>query len=61
MVTLHGKHIGSGMPWLGEGPRRGAQIVWTQLHVFAVDGDRPTEHLAVRDDLRVIEAVEGGS
>ena len=29
-----------------------------QLHVFAVDGDRLTEHWAVRDDLRVIEAVD---
>jgi hypothetical protein len=57
-VTLHGKHVGSEMPWLGERPPSGARIAWKQLHVFAVEGDRLTEHWAVRDDLRVIEAIE---
>src|SRR4026207_2497117 len=33
-VTLHGKHIGSAMPWLGERPPTGAQIACKQLHVF---------------------------
>ena len=60
-VTLHGKHIGSAMPWLGERPPSGAQIAWKQLHVFAVEGGRLTEHWAVRDDLRVIEAIEAVS
>ena len=59
-VSLHGKHVGSEMPWLGDRPPSGAEIVWSQLHVFAVEGDQLTEHWAVRDDLRVIEAVEGG-
>src|SRR5688500_5781748 len=27
-VTLHGKHIGSGLPWLGDRPASGAQIAW---------------------------------
>jgi hypothetical protein len=57
-VSLHGRHIGSEMPWLGSRPPSGAEIVWSQLHVFAVEGDELTEHWAVRDDLRVIEAVE---
>lgn len=60
-VTLHGRHIGSAMPWLGDRPPSGAQISWQQLHVFAVKDDRLTEHWAVRDDLRVIEAVDATS
>jgi hypothetical protein len=60
-VTLHGRHVSSGMPWLGDRPPRGAQIAWQQLHVFAVDGDKLTEHWAVRDDLRVIEAVDAAT
>jgi predicted ester cyclase len=49
------------MPWLGERPPTGAQIAWKQLHVFAVEGGRLTEHWAVRDDLRVIEAIDAVS
>jgi hypothetical protein len=60
-VTLHGRHIGSGMPWLGDRAPSGAQIAWKQLHVFAVEGDHLTEHWAVRDDLRVIEAVDAAN
>ena len=57
-VTLHGRHIGSGLPWLNDRPASGAEIAWKQLHVFAVEGDQLTEHWAVRDDLRVIEAID---
>lgn len=57
-VTLHGTHIGSRMPWLGDRPATGARIAWKQFHVFAVGGDRLTEHWAVRDDLGVIAAIE---
>src|SRR4051794_12006394 len=57
-VTLHGRHIGKGLPWLGDRSASGATIAWKQLHVFSVEGDRLTEHWAVRDDLRVIEAVD---
>ena len=60
-VTLHGKHVGSGMPWLGGRPPSGAKIAWKQLHVFAVEGDRLTEHWAVRDDLHVIKAIDAVS
>lgn len=60
-VTLHGRHIGSGMPWLGDRPPSGAQIAWKQLHVFAVEGDQLTGHWAVRDDRRVIEAVDAAN
>ena len=38
--------------------KAGLIIAWKQLHVFAVEGDRLTEHWAVRDDLRVIEAID---
>lgn len=60
-VTLHGKHVGSGMPWLTGRPPSGAQIAWKQLHVFAVEGEYLTEHWAVRDDLRVLEAIDAVS
>jgi len=60
-VTLHGRHVGRGMPWLGDRAPSGAQIAWSQLHVFAVEGDQLTEHWAVRDDLRVIEAVDAAN
>ena len=60
-VTLHGKHIGSAMPWLDDRPATGAQIAWKQLHVFASDGERLTDHWAVRDDLHVIEAIDAAS
>jgi hypothetical protein len=43
-VTLHGRHIGSGLPWLNDRPASGAEIAWKQLHVFAVEGDQLTEH-----------------
>ena len=57
-VTLHGTHIGSGMPWLAGRPPSGARIAWKQLHVFAVDAGRLTAHWAVRDDLGVIQAID---
>ena len=60
-VTLHGRHVGSGMPWLGDRPPSGAQLAWKQLHVIAVDGDLVTEHWAVPDDLGVIEAVDAAN
>ena len=60
-VTLHGRHVGLGMPWLGDRAPSGAQVAWKQLHVFAIEGDRLTEHWAVRDDLRVIEAVDAAN
>ncbi|GAA4922758.1 hypothetical protein EV188_104645 [Actinomycetospora succinea] len=60
-VTLHGRHVGCGIPWLGDRPPSGAQIAWQQLHVFAADGEHLTDHWAVRDDLRVIEAVDAAN
>jgi hypothetical protein len=60
-VTLHATHIGSGMPWLADRPPSGARVAWEQLHVFAVQADRLTEHWAVRDDLRVIRAIDAVS
>ena len=35
--------------------------IWKQLHVFAVEDGRLTEHWAVRDDLRLIEAIDAVS
>ena len=28
-VTLHGRHVGRGMPWLGDRAPSGAQIAWS--------------------------------
>ena len=57
-VTLHGRHVGPGMPWLGDRAPSGARVAWKQLHVFATDGEHLTDHWAVRDDLSVIETVD---
>lgn len=57
-VTLHGKHIGSGFPFMAGRPATGARVAWPQLHVFRIDGDRLVEHWAVRDDLRVLQAID---
>ena len=57
-VTFHGTHIGSGFPWMAGRPATGARIAWGQLHVFRIDGDRLVEHWAVRDDRRVLEAID---
>jgi hypothetical protein len=60
-MTLHGRHIGVGTPWLGDRAPSGAQIAQMQLQVFAIAGDRLTEHGAVRDGLRVIGTVEAAN
>ena len=57
-ITLHGTHIGSGFPWMAGRPATGTRVAWTQLHVFRIDDDRLMEHWAVRDDLRVLEAID---
>ena len=60
-VTLHGKHIGSGMPWLAERPPTGAQIAWKRSRLRCRVAARLTEHWAWRDDLHVIEAIDAVS
>jgi predicted ester cyclase len=56
-ITLSGTHIGSAFPFLGGRPASGNCVAWPQVHVFRTDGDRIVEHWAVRDDLRVLEAI----
>src|SRR5688500_6122554 len=57
-ITLRGTHIGSGFPFMaGRAPTR-KPIAWSQLHVFRIEDDRLIEHWAVRDDLRVLEAID---
>ncbi len=57
-VTLHGTHIGSAFPWMRDCVPSGRRVAWAQLHVFRIDGDTLAEHWAVRDDLRVLEAID---
>ena len=60
-ITLHGTHIGSAFPFM-EGRAPSAQRVeWPQVHVFRIAGDRLVEHWAVRNDLRVLEAIDKGT
>ena len=60
-ITLHGTHIGSAFPWMAGRAASGKRVAWAQLHVFRIDGDRLVEHWAVRDDLRVLEAIDSKS
>jgi predicted ester cyclase len=57
-VTVHGTHIGSAFPWMGDRPASGRRVAWKQLHVFRVAGEMVVEHWAVRDDLRVLRAID---
>ncbi len=57
-ITVHATHIGSPFPWLGGRAPTGRRVAWSQLHVFRVEGEVITEHWAVRDDLRVLEAID---
>ena len=57
-VTVHGTHVGSAFPWMRGRRASGRRVGWAQLHVFRVDQDKIVEHWAVRDDLRVLEAID---
>jgi predicted ester cyclase len=57
-VTLHGTHVGSAFPWMRDRRPSGRRVAWQQLHVFRTQGDSITEHWAVRDDLRVLDAID---
>jgi hypothetical protein len=58
-ITMHGTHVGSAFPWMRGRPASGRRVSSGQLHVFRVDGDKIVEHWAVRDDLRMLEAIDG--
>jgi predicted ester cyclase len=57
-ITLHGTHIGSDFPFMAGRPPTARRVEWPQVHVFRVAEDRLVEHWAVRNDLRVLEAIE---
>jgi len=57
-ITLHGTHIGSSFPFMGGCPATGNRVAWPQVHVFRLAEDRIVEHWAVRNDLRVLEAID---
>ena len=57
-VTVTGTHVGSAFPWLGSRPASGRRVTWGQVHVFRLAMGKITEHWAVRDDLRVLGAID---
>jgi predicted ester cyclase len=57
-VTVHGTHVGSAFPWMEGRPATGRRVAWHQLHVFRLGGEQIVEHWAVRDDLRVLQAID---
>ena len=57
-VTVKGTHVGSAFPWLGSRPASGRRVTWRQVHIFRHAMGKITEHWAVRDDLRVLEAID---
>jgi len=56
--TVHATHVGSAFPWLRGRPASGKRVAWAQLHVLRTEGECIVEHWAVRDDLRVLEAID---
>lgn len=60
-LTVHATHIGSGFPWLRGRPGSGRRVAWKQVHIFRLSADTIDEHWAVRDDLRVLEAIDASS
>ena len=57
-LTLTGTHVGSGFPWLRDRPASHRRITWRQVHIYRVTETQVVEHWAVRDDLRVLEAID---
>jgi hypothetical protein len=57
-ATVTGRHVGSAFPWLGARPPSGRKVAWKQVHIFRGEAGRIVEHWAVRDDLRVLEAID---
>ena len=57
-VTVMGTHVGSAFPWLGSRAASGRRVTWRQVHIFRLAVGTITEHWAVRDDLRVLEAID---
>lgn len=55
--TQHGRHIGDGFPRLRGCTVTGAQVAWSQLHVFRVQDGKVVEHWAVRDDYGMLEQI----
>jgi predicted ester cyclase len=51
-------HTGSGLPWLRGRAPSGRKVKWAQVHMFRVADGQLREHWAVRDDLRVLEAID---
>jgi hypothetical protein len=46
------------VPWLQARPASGRRVAWKQVHIFRLTGDTIVEYRAVRDDLRVLEAID---
>ena len=59
-LTLNGIHVGSGFPWLRGRTASNRTVVWRQVHIYRVTETELVEHWAVRDDLRVLEAIDAG-
>lgn len=55
--TVHGRHVGNGLPRMSGLPVTGADIAWSQMHVFRLHGELVVEHWAVRDDFGMIETI----
>jgi predicted ester cyclase len=58
-ITTHGTHVGSAFPWMRGRSPSGRRVAWSQVHVFRREAGHLVEHWAVRDDLRVLEAIDG--
>ena len=58
-MSIEGTHEGSDMPLLAGLEPSGRRIRWEFIHLFRVRDGKIVEHRAVRDDLGLLEQVEG--
>ena len=58
-LTMHGRHVASTMPLLGELPPTGNAVAWEFIHIWRVAGGSLVEHWACRDDVGLLAQVGG--
>jgi len=58
-MTLHGTHRASTMPLLAGVQVSGRPAAWTSIHIWKVADGMIVEHWACRDDMGLLEQLDG--
>jgi lactoylglutathione lyase len=58
-MTLHGTHRASSMPLLAGVQVSGRPAAWTSIHIWKVADGMIVEHWACRDDMGLLEQLDG--